>query len=125
MNLWECDHRDPATGKRCRSVAYGCGGAIGLRAIGWHFEPREAPPSTGNLVADVALTIAGMPGLFCPNHRPDAQGACRDRFRRPDDEPGPNPCSLCTGEEEADKLQEVVARHLHLKLPTPSAPEKT
>lgn len=45
MNRWQC--RQPG----CDRAVTGCGGAVGLRAIGWYFEPG--------------------PMIFCPEHRPD------------------------------------------------------
>jgi len=47
MNKWECEFPG------CKSTAVGCGGAVGLRAIGWYFKPG--------------------PKIFCPNHRPDKE----------------------------------------------------
>lgn len=72
MSLWACNFPG------CDSRASGTGGAIGLRAIGWHF------------------VNAGR--LYCPNHRPD-KVLCR--------EIGANhgtPCGPCLAEEESDRL---------------------
>jgi hypothetical protein len=70
MNKWECQ----APG--CRAVAFGTGGAIGLRAIGWHFR-------------------AG-PILYCPVHHP-AKLKCRDDPTRD--------CSLCFATQQAEYHQ--------------------
>lgn len=91
MNLWECDFRDEH-GKQCRMTATGVGGAVGLRAVGWYFVPG--------------------PIVRCPHHRPDAAGPCRHPGG---DDPGPNPCSICTATEEALKYQRAIAIDLGLE----------
>lgn len=81
MNLWECHHAG------CKSTAVGSGGAIGLRAVGWHFE------------------MGGL--LMCPAHRPD-KAPCTDLR-------GANlgaPCSLCPAEEEANRMQVLITHVL-------------
>lgn len=84
MNLWECDYRYP-DGIRCRSKAIGCGGAIGLRAIGWWFKRGTMGP----------------PDLLCPDHRPEPT-PCRER---PSDYV---PCAPCAAELEANYLQTLI-----------------
>jgi len=90
MNLWECEHPG------CKATASGIGGAIGLRAIGWYFQRG--------------------PRLLCPHHRPDGSKKrnpaykgtsvrCKKRGN----------CGYCKAEEEADKLQYVVAQATGLK----------
>jgi hypothetical protein len=64
----------------------GCGGAIGLRAIGWHF-------------------VAGGP-LSCPDHRPDGR-PCVDASVADNPNLG-KPCGLCSGEDEANRLQVLI-----------------
>lgn len=56
MNRWDCTHADCLTG-----VAIGVGGAAGLRAIGWHFEPSYSFPWR----------------LYCPAHHPRGIDAAR------------------------------------------------
>ena len=51
MNKWECDSQG------CDVTAIGCGGAIGLRALGWQFEKGQR--------SDM------MPVILCPEHRTD------------------------------------------------------
>ena len=84
MNLWECE----APG--CESRAVGVGGAIGLRAIGWYFE-------------------AG-PKLLCPVHRHDPSMKRNTSFGCNAEDP----CSTCKAEEEADKLQFQIVKHLEI-----------
>lgn len=75
MNVWECaDHG-------CGSTAVGVGGAIGLRAIGWHF------------------TYGGP--ILCPRHRPDPV-PCDDKYSTLNH--GID-CHLCSAEHEADSWQ--------------------
>lgn len=83
-NEWQCEVPS------CDRTAVGTGGAIGLRAIGWYFEP--------NL------------GLFCPSHRPD--GSTKRIAQVPCDQAGP--CSGCKADEEADRLQYLIAQTLEL-----------
>lgn len=80
MSVWECEHPG------CKSQAVGCGGAIGLRAIGWYFQLG--------------------PVILCPNHRPDPM-PCEDKYGLP--EYRGEPCTHCTAEHEADKWQAVIA----------------
>ena len=80
MNRWECEYPS------CKSKAVGEGGAIGLRAIGWHF------------------TIGGQ--ILCPRHRPD-QIPCVDNA----DNAG-NLCSLCSAVKEAQRLQDLIEKAL-------------
>ena len=80
MNKWQCDH------KGCSRVAYGTGGAVGLRAIGWWFK--------------VGTGWSQGP-LFCPAHRPDP-APCHDEGN--EDNAG-RPCSLCAAEDEVRTLQ--------------------
>ncbi len=89
MNAWKCE-RDG-----CDAVAVGIGGAVGLRAIGWYFEPRH--------------------GLFCPVHRPD--GSTKRPSRRlvcdlPCNKTGP--CPSCKAQEEADRLQYTIVQALEI-----------
>ena len=79
MNRWDC--HEPG----CTSSAVGCGGAIGLRAVGWYF-------------------VRG-PVLFCPAHRPD-KTRNRTELHGPKDRSGP--CGVCTGEREAADLQALL-----------------
>lgn len=51
MNKWTCNNSE------CKNQAVGIGSAIGLRSIGWYFQPGFE----GNL----------MPLIFCPGHHPD------------------------------------------------------
>lgn len=81
MNLWECG--EPG----CKSKAVGSGGAIGLRAVGWHFAINGGP-------------------LRCPAHRPD-QTPCTDA----NDNRG-KPCSLCPAEMEANRFQTLIGETL-------------
>jgi len=74
MNRWEC-------AARCGASASGIGGAIGLRAIGWHFE------------------YGGR--LLCPRCRPDPVFDCEERGAG-------EPCSLCAGTREAEQWQERI-----------------
>lgn len=67
----------------CGAKSQGVGGAIGLRAIGWWFELG--------------------PVILCPHHRPD---------RVPCHEEAGTPCPMCAGEEEAQRLQEMIRREL-------------
>jgi len=76
MNLWECG--EPG----CTATALGEGGAIGLRAVGWYFEPG--------------------PVLRCPAHRPD--GETERRFMGCE-RPVGEPCSPCRAEMEAERYQ--------------------
>lgn len=78
MNKWECTHPD------CDVTAVGAGGAIGLRAIGWWFEPG--------------------PLLFCPAHRPDPV-PCHQKDNR--DHEG-TPCRMCRAEDEASRHQKII-----------------
>ncbi|MGH7639472.1 MAG: hypothetical protein ACREOA_05750 [Candidatus Dormibacteria bacterium] len=76
MNVWEC--------QSCGTKVEGLGGAVGLRAIGWYFEPG--------------------PVIYCPRHRPDGT-----LERGPNHDPGVGgPCALCTAELEATRLQTIV-----------------
>jgi hypothetical protein len=91
MNIWECAHPG------CPTKAVGMGGAIGLRAIGWHFKIGDK--------------------IFCPIHRPDATapsqdhkvcqlfqtGILSDRVIDPI-----TPCSTCRAEAEAMDLQKHI-----------------
>lgn len=79
MNRWECQHPE------CNRQVTGCGGAIGLRAIGWYFKPG--------------------PIIFCPIHRPDPI-KCKDST-----DEKPFLCSQCQGDEEAKRLQELIDSH--------------
>jgi hypothetical protein len=113
MNLWECDYRYP-NGSRCKSTAIGCGGAIGLRAIGWHFAPGRIVPDDGTLEGVIesvfaSLSRANSSRLYCPAHRPDPVA---ENERRPDCKrarsPSEGPCSMCKGEIEADEWQTMI-----------------
>ena len=56
LNVWECQHRGAfADFQGCERRAYGLGGAVGLRAIGWYYQPG--------------------PEIFCPEHHPLGAGA--------------------------------------------------
>lgn len=96
MNQWRCNGINYETGKRCTITACGSGGAIGLRAIGWWFEPGHE--------------------VRCPAHRPDAHGACREAYRMAGDALGPDPCSSCTADEEAERFQLALAKVLRLEI---------
>jgi len=76
-NRWDCDFPG------CDLYVIGCGGAVGLRAIGWYFVP-----GFGN-------------NLFCPQHRPDAT-TVRTRLHGDSDD---GPCSSCQADAEAMELQ--------------------
>lgn len=78
MNRWQCEHPG------CDASAVGCGGAVGLRAIGWYFEVG--------------------PGIRCPAHRPDPM-PCADKYSK--DNHGKS-CSLCRAESEAEQIQEML-----------------
>ena len=54
MNLWECERPG------CKSTAVGCGGAIGLRAIGWQF-----------IAGETKMMMTLGPTILCPLHRTD------------------------------------------------------
>lgn len=84
MNKWECGEQG------CRSVAVGSGSGLGLRAIGWLVERG--------------------PKIRCPAHRPDA-----GTKKHPDgmcDVEGP--CSICTAEQEANRIQYRIVQFLEL-----------
>jgi len=85
VNLWECD--EPG----CTSTATGVGGAAGLIAIGWFFEPG--------------------PRLLCPVHHPD-KVPCDDGFP----ENAGKPCSLCRAEDQAEFWQNQINDHRHWPL---------
>lgn len=92
MNKWECD----APG--CRNSAVGCGGAIGLRAIGWYFVPGNHAPR-----------------LFCPAHRPDGapcQNVGEEDTRTVAELQN---CPMCAGDNEADEIQDVIYGMLGLE----------
>lgn len=74
MNVWECEYPG------CHAVAWGCGGAVGLRAIGWYFEVG--------------------PVILCPRHRPDPIQCTEESAK---------PCSLCAAEREARFHQSCIA----------------
>lgn len=81
MNLWACQHPG------CPHTVVGCGGAVGLRAIGWYFRVG--------------------PVIVCPAHRPDG-GPCV----RPAADADPNPtCSLCRAETDAMRCQRIIEEH--------------
>jgi hypothetical protein len=88
MSLWEC--QNPGCSRQC----IGCGGAIGLRAIGWYFMPG--------------------PVIFCPAHRPDAKRCRVNEAGRPclfggeDHDQCPEPCPYCTGVDEASWIQSQI-----------------
>lgn len=108
---WECGHvydRDieghAKAGERCTMSASGCGGSIGLIAIGWHFEPGK-PDS-----------------LRCPAHRPD-RTPCRDQdYAGRSSKNWGKPCSACRAESEAKRYQgalgdlDALAARLHERL---------
>jgi len=77
MNLWECS--EPG----CKNTAHGVGGALGLRAVGWHF------------------TIGGR--LLCPVHTPELAPCTRG-----DGEFMGRPCAQCAANLQADALQELL-----------------
>lgn len=60
MNIWDCQHPG------CSRVAYGVGGAVGLRAIGWYFKigpvilcPQHHPagPAAAEVMANAAQAM--------------------------------------------------------------------
>ena len=111
MNKWECDYRDGA-GKRCQSVAVGCGGAIGLEAIGWHFKRGKLIEGDGTLLGAIDAVYESLQSrnasvLLCPLHRPDPVPVSE---RRPEmhDDTSEQPCSLCRAEIEADRIQAMI-----------------
>ncbi len=75
MNKWVCQHRG------CGKSVVGCGGALGLRAIGWYF--RKGPI------------------IFCPVCRPDGVQCLEN--------PELKACSLCAGGQEAKRFQAMIA----------------
>lgn len=77
MNRWRCEHPG------CTREVVGCGGAIGLRAIGWYFRPA--------------------PVILCPAHRPDPI-ATRAPLHDPDDNDDAL-CRLCRADLEAYRWQ--------------------
>jgi hypothetical protein len=90
VNKWECD--DP----ECDTVAIGEGGAIGLTAIGWQFEPGGENRSML---------------LFCPKHRRDPI-PCTDTTRSV----GAalvrgQPCSHCRADQVATAIQYALQHH--------------
>lgn len=72
LALWRCDQIE------CTRTCTGAGGAVGLRAIGWYFQPGDE-------------TAGDHPQLYCPEHRPDPID-CKQR-------PG-TPCSHCAAERD-------------------------
>jgi hypothetical protein len=76
MNVWECSQPG------CTVKALGCGGAIGLRAVGWHFLPGGR--------------------IFCPQHRPDKAPGRADLGCQMSE------CSTCAGEAEALRWQQMM-----------------
>jgi len=84
MNLWECE--EPG----CDATAVGEGGAVGLRAIGWYFQPG--------------------PVILCPRHRPDPI-PCVDPGVPPEEraEKHGKPCPSCRAAAEADRIQATLA----------------
>lgn len=84
LNLWECGELG------CKSTAVGDGAALGLRAIGWWFEAGGKPR--------------------CPAHRPD--GTMKRSPSHACDQAGL--CGWCKAEEEADKLQYLIAQYFEM-----------
>jgi hypothetical protein len=82
MNLWECC--EPGCPRKC----VGCGGAIGLRAIGWYFVPGWGS------------------NLFCPRHRPDGSTLRTELHGSQDGDDEGKPCSSCQADAEATEIQE-------------------
>jgi hypothetical protein len=82
MSKWECGHHG------CDVTAVGSGGAVGLRAIGWWFEPG--------------------PHLFCPAHRPDPS-PCHQEYNAGNEGKS---CPFCTAEAEAHGHQEAIRERL-------------
>lgn len=78
MNRWDCDTAG------CPRSVVGCGGAIGLRAIGW-FVRFDARALTG-------------PEIFCPAHRPDPI-VCLENHDLAE-------CAPCKAEREAKTIQD-------------------
>lgn len=121
MNKWECDFPG------CKNTAVGCGGALGLRAVGWYFnpprrEPLAEPLQLGDVVSRVLATVGDRtPRIFCPRHRPDAI-PCRDEYsaqkweqdqmREIDPDWSPGHCGECKGEQEAAGWQLRIAENL-------------
>jgi hypothetical protein len=95
MNLWQCD-RGKYADNRCSRTAVGTGGAVGLRAIGWWFEPGYD-------------FVDRKEHLLCPQHRPDAI-PCLEAFLY--DTTTDEPCGNCSGEIEADKWQKLMNEEL-------------
>ena len=78
MNLWECG--EPG----CKRSVTGCGGAIGLRAIGWYWGGY------------------GTHFIRCPAHRPDGV-KCHDTYPE-----GGDSCTYCAAEDEAAHWQNMM-----------------
>lgn len=96
MNLWECCHSG------CHTTATGKGGAVGLRAIGWYFEPGYDPNPEGLGLGRLIRDGAVPPTLLCPNHHPKPV-PCHGRGV--DDAQRGQPCAPCAAEDQADRIQ--------------------
>ncbi|HJW59783.1 MAG TPA: hypothetical protein VJ931_09145 [Actinomycetota bacterium] len=83
-SLWECQRHD------CTRTASGAGGAIGLRAIGWH----------------VAFRPGTYPEIRCPAHRPDSLPATDELYHG--GQANGQPCSPCAAEAEALHWQRTI-----------------
>jgi hypothetical protein len=81
MNQWICGRAG------CGTQAHGTGGALGLRAIGWYFEPGNPP--------------------FCPAHWPGHKQGCGKLPSVEGTAPDPD-CSQCAAEKQANQWQEVM-----------------
>lgn len=90
VNKWECSHvhaedipdAQVKAGDRCKMIASGVGGGLGLRAIGWFYESGR---------------------ILCPAHRPDPQPYCGDAYGNRG-----QPCSACRAESEAKRYQDAL-----------------
>lgn len=98
MSVWEC--QEPG----CDRAVVGCGGGIGLRAIGWYFMPG---PLDG-------WGFLGGPTIYCPQHRPDGTNS-RSLLHDGEADDG-DACPICAGALDAKRYQEAI------ELITPEGP---
>ena len=80
MNRWDC--QEPG----CENSCAGMGGAVGLRAIGWYFEPG--------------------PRIFCPFHRPDPATSTEARYMGCTEDY----CAPCRAQAVANFFQSLIEK---------------